>query len=452
MKPPIQENSGTGAAQQLPSRALVHGEGAGGWRAVLRVDALMRNSAWNFLGAATPAAVAIPCMGILARVLGAESFGLLTLAWGLVGYFAVLDFGLARSVCWLVAQDPRDAARHQTVVSTAVTVSLIVSVAVGALLLGFSARIPALLAVSPSHARDALTGARLVILTLPLLTVSAVLQSYLEGLQRFAEINLQRSVTGVLLPVLPLAFAFASPTFTVAAGGILAARIAALVIAVARIRPMRWTGLLAFHPRALAALVRYGGWIAVSNLVYPIIGLVDRFWVSNQLGAAVVASYSAPAELISRATMVPVSISRALFPSLSASALRRETTVAAARRATALVLVTAGPIAGLLLFFSGPLLTMWLGPEIARGATSILRILAVGYLLSSLAQIPFSALQARGHSRATAIVHMAETIPYLALLVALGIRYGATGVAWAWTVRVAVDYLLLLVLAAWLPH
>lgn len=415
-------------------------------------NGLLGNSLWNVVGSAAPTVVAIPITGLLARALGAEKFGLLTLAWGLVGYVAVLDLGVSRSVCWLVAQEPGDARRHEAVVGTSLSISLAVSLIVGMVLLVFAEGVPSMLKVTPANARDATTGAMVVLLTLPLLTATNVLQAFLEGLSRFRELNLQRSVTGVLLSVIPLAFVAARPSFTMAMWGVVTARVVGLALAFRGTRARDRVGWPGFDGHAFRLVFQYGGWIAVSNFIYPLMGFVDRIWLSSRIGAAAVAAYSAPAELVSRATIVPVAIGRAIFPSLSArdsSAAQRRPVIA---RATLLVLSSSGPVALAFFLLSEPLLRVWLGAEIAVGAAPVLRILSVGYLLSALAQVPFSTLQARGHARATATVHVVETLPYFVLLFVLGARFGAVGVAWAWTARVAVDYTVLAALARWVSR
>jgi len=48
--------------------------------------------------------VAVFCIPILIRGLGKERFGLLTLAWVLIGYAGLFDLGLGRALTQLVAQ------------------------------------------------------------------------------------------------------------------------------------------------------------------------------------------------------------------------------------------------------------------------------------------------------------------------------------------------------------
>ncbi|GJA48128.1 hypothetical protein KAM346_44170 [Aeromonas caviae] len=52
-------------------------------------------------------------------------------------------------------------------------------------------------------------------------------------------------------------------------------------------------------------------------------------------------------------------------------------------------------------------------------------------------------MQAKGYSNLTAIIHMIEVLPYLAALF-YGIKtFGILGVAVCWSLRMAIDFLLL---------
>ena len=63
-----------------------------------------RNVFWNLLGAGAPLLVAIVAIPLLIDSLGLSRFGVLTIAWMVVGYFSLFDFGLGRALTKLVAE------------------------------------------------------------------------------------------------------------------------------------------------------------------------------------------------------------------------------------------------------------------------------------------------------------------------------------------------------------
>src|ERR1700731_2607195 len=65
---------------------------------------LARNTIWNLLGNTAPMVGALICIPVLIRGLGKDRFGVLTLAWALIGYASLFDLGLGRALTQLVAR------------------------------------------------------------------------------------------------------------------------------------------------------------------------------------------------------------------------------------------------------------------------------------------------------------------------------------------------------------
>src|ERR1035437_2787972 len=79
--------------------------GDSGTRYSIMTDSRMlaRNTALNLAGQAVPIAVALVSIPWLIRGLGADRFGVLTLAWAAIGYFGLVDLGLGRALTHAVA-------------------------------------------------------------------------------------------------------------------------------------------------------------------------------------------------------------------------------------------------------------------------------------------------------------------------------------------------------------
>src|SRR5918998_1230956 len=65
---------------------------------------LARNTIFNFAGQAAPLLVALVAIPLLIEGLGTDRFGVLTLAWIVIGYFSLFDLGLGRAMTQLVAE------------------------------------------------------------------------------------------------------------------------------------------------------------------------------------------------------------------------------------------------------------------------------------------------------------------------------------------------------------
>src|SRR4029077_5554097 len=156
---------------------------------------LARNTLWNLLGNGAPMLVAVFCIPILIRGLGKERFGVLTLAWTLIGYASLFDFGLGRALTQLVAKK-LGAGEEREIPTLAWTSRLLM------LLLGFAGT-ACILLISPwltgrglsipeALQEETLRAFRLLAVSLPFVITTAGLRGLLEAHQRFGLINALR--------------------------------------------------------------------------------------------------------------------------------------------------------------------------------------------------------------------------------------------------------------------
>jgi O-antigen/teichoic acid export membrane protein len=89
----------------------------------------------------------------------------------------------------------------------------------------------------------------------------------------------------------------------------------------------------------------------------------------------------------------------------------------------------------------------WVGADFASRAAPVGVILLAGVWINGLAIIPFEHLQAIDRPDLTAKFHAIEVLPFLGILWVGLHTFGLVGAAWAWTLRVTVDALLLIFVA-----
>jgi O-antigen/teichoic acid export membrane protein len=196
---------------------------------------LARNTVWNLLGSGAPMIVAVFCIPILIRGLGTDRFGVLTLAWALIGYASLFDLGLGRALTQLVAQK-LGAGEEQEIPSLAWT-SLLLMLALGLAGTAVVLLISPWLAGRALNVPDALdaetlSAFRLLGISLPFVITTAGLRGLLEAHQRFGLINALRIPLG--------AFTFAGPLLVLPFSKSLVPVVATLVagrIAVCVLRP-----------------------------------------------------------------------------------------------------------------------------------------------------------------------------------------------------------------------
>lgn len=413
-----------------------------------RDASVLRNTAWNLAGIASPMLVGVYSLPRVIDGLGTDRFGILTLAWTLAGYFSVFDLGLGRALTHAVAQT-RGAGADRDLAS-AVWTGLALTAALGliatAAIAGCSPLIVRALRVAPGMSEEA--GRAMVVLafTIPLTTVSAGLRGVLEGAREFAAVNVVRAILGAATfagPLLALAFSRSLVgVMLVLLGSRLLVGVAYAVLAVRSLPALRARPVLA--RRSLGPLLAFGGWTTVGNLIGPLLSNVDRFLIASVVSVSVVAYYTTPHEVVSKLLVLPAAMVAVLFPTFAGIFREDRARVSRMyRRATNLTLFALFPPTLAIVALANPLLSLWLGSPFAMHSYSVMQFLAIGVLFNSVAYVPAALLQAVGRPDLPAKLNALELVFYLPALLLVLPRWGVEGAAVLWMARMLADVALL---------
>lgn len=406
---------------------------------------LARNVLLNLAGWVVPVVLALLAVPVLSRQYGPERFGLLNLAWSAVGYFSVFDLGLGRAVTQLLAArlGRGKASVVNEIVWTALALLIPLSLAATVAGLAAASTIAAYVAPDSTALRgEAVASVRLLALAIPTTVLTTILRGVLEAGQRFGAINALRVPLGVLTFGAPLVTLLFSSNVAhaiallVAGRGVLCAAHAWLCV---RAFP---TLVVATRARAVLArrLATIGGWITVSNVVNPLLVSMDRVVISSSLGLAAVGYYAAPQEIVTKMWLFTSALLPVVFPAFAATFRRApERSAVLFDRAARLTLVLLLPVAALLAMFAREGLELWLGAEFARAGAPVLRILVVAVYCNCVGQAAYTALQAAGRPRVTALSHLAQLPLFFGALTWATSRWGLVGAAAAWSARIIVD-------------
>lgn len=415
---------------------------------------VLRNTLWNLGGAGFPLLVGAVTIPYLISRIGVEAFGVLTLIWALIGYFSLFDFGLGRALTQQIAT-ARAAGQEEQVpgLAKAGLVFTALTGCAGGLLLAVLASPLASqwLKVSVELQHDTLVSFLVAALGIPLTTVTTGLRGVLEAYEDFRGVNLLRMGLGVANFALPaLSVILISNSLVWMVVGLVIARLLVLLAHLGLVHGRLAAGWLVtkIDRNYVRRLFSFGAWMTVSNIVSPLMVTADRFVISALLGAGVVAYYTVPFEALIRVLIIPGALTSAMFPRLAAVLTTDRGVARKLYRDCWLVLLAVLLPICLVIFFGAKWgLAVWLGADFAQHAWVVVCIMAIGLLFNGLAHIPFAAVQAAGNAKATAILHMAELVLYLPMLIVLLNLYGIQGAAVAWSVRVVLDLVGLTVLA-----
>ena len=414
---------------------------------------LARNTVWNLAGQAAPMAVALFAVPMLIRHIGTDRFGVLTIAWMVVGYFSLFDLGLGRAMTNLVAQSLGGNRLDElpAIVWTANGVMAIMGIAGGIVLAAVSPVLThSLLKIPPALQGETLHSLFLLSISVPMVISTAGFRGILEAQQKFGLLNVVKIPMGVATFLAPVAVLPFTNSLTALIGALVVAR--ALFLAVCIGLALRELPALrhrfAFSRALLRPLFVFGGWMTVSNVVSPLMMYVDRFLIGSLLTIAAVAYYATPYEVATKLLIVPGALVGVMFPAFSAAlAADRPRAGMLYRRSARYVALFLFPASFVLIVFGRDILQLWLGSEFAQHSTRVLQILSLGVLANGLALIPFALIQGTGRADITGKLHLMELPFYLAAVWYLTVHYGIVGTAVAWLARVVADCVLLFVLA-----
>lgn len=409
---------------------------------------LINSLIWNFSGQILPLLAALICIPILVDQLGNERFGFLAIAWVVIGYFSLFDFGLGRAITFIVAKRSAEKQDSNKIVNTALKFLLYISCFVLILfVLASDLIVKNILTVSVELKDEASAAIKVLSIGLPFVILSIGLRGILEAHQLFKRISFVTIPSGILLFVFPAVMSYFTSSLVFIFGSLVFIRIVQFLmflITVNLIARIRFFDDI--DKRELKLLLSFGGWMTVTNIVSPIMVNMDRFFIGAKVAVSAVTNYVVPFDLITKALVLPSAISGVLFPEFSKLQAAGETQSAFKLLIKSLLLLAAVfsiPLV-VVFIFSYELLSIWISADFALSSYEVLKVLCVGVFFNGLAYLPFSYVQGFGRSDITAKLHMIELIVYLPLLIGMITSFGIVGAAYSWFFRVFMDFISLM--------
>jgi len=413
---------------------------------------LARNTMLNLVGQIVPLLAAVIAIPLLIDGIGTERFGLLSISWMLLGYFSLFDLGLGRVMTKTVGEK-LGSSHHADIPSITWTGLLFM------LILGFIAMtlvlflapilVHRVLNIPADLLNEAGTGFLILALCIPIVTVSTGLRGLLEAYQKFGLVNIIRTLNGILLFTAPLLLLPRTDRLPWYIGALVTVRVL-IFIAYA---VFCFISIPALHnSRINLSLIRpmfkLGGWMSVSNIIGPFMVYFDRFLIGAWISVTAVTFYVTPYEVVTKMLLITAAVVRVLFPAFSASCHSQPDRAAMLySRGLKALMFMSFPICLIFITLAEPGLRVWLGEEFAAQGTAVARWLALGCFLNAPAQVAFTFIQASGRPDITAKLHLLEMPIYVAGLWLLMQHFGLAGAAIAWTGRIALETLLLLLFA-----
>lgn len=412
------------------------------------------NALYSMGSAAIPIVVTIVTVPWYLHLIGSERFGAMMIAWLLLGYFGQADFGIARAITQRISALGRQSRQNAETLWSGIFGVLVFSVFSAVLVYvasGYFFSGP--FKVGEGLRAEMMASRTALALCIPIIAITSVFAGALMGLERFKLVSAGNLASSIAMQVLPLLIAsYVGINLTLLIAAALVGRGLGLLIA----GTGAWFTMLRGHPMTASVaefrhLFTFGAWIMLTMIVGPMMTMADRFVIGATLGAAAVAVYAVPFQIASRSAMFPYAISQVLFPRFASD--EGERSLERCRNATVLIAQVYAPIVIGLTCLAAPLLDLWIGDNLDSRAILIGQIILFGFWTNAIAGVPYAYIQARGNPRFTALLHVAELPVYVAMLYLLGVNLGLAGVAAAFSLRCALDCVLLIASAkVWTPQ
>ncbi len=406
---------------------------------------LAKNTIYNLLGHVSPLLVAVIAIPLLIDGMGKERFGVLTMAWIAVGYFSLFDMGIGRATTKFVAE--YYARGLQKKIMGLVKASMLMLLAFGIIMGAVLAVITPwlvgdMLNIPEWLQSEAAVSFYLLSLSMPVALLIAGSRGVLESQQRFGIINAIRipaSVATFLIPVAILPFA---NNLIPIVGTLALSRVVVLLLQI----HYCYKGIAALGGEGrmdrdyFGSLLSYGGWLTVCNIVGPLLGSMDRFFIGSLITLNAVAYYATPFDVVTKLFIIPIGIMGVVFPAFSAfSAAQEDRLDSLHKRSLNYIIVTVAPVTAFIIAFAFPLVGLWLGPDFMSESAPVLQLLAAGVLFSSAARVPFNAVQAMGRADLPAKMFLLELPVYAGAVIYVTKNFGIVGTAALWLVRLVLE-------------
>lgn len=414
---------------------------------------IVKNTFYNLIGFFFPVIAALVFIPTLLEKLGDEKFGLLNIIWIVVGYFSLFDFGVSRTLTKVISEklSLQETSEIPEIFWTSFYLILIFSI-VGSivLLLLTPTLVNDVLGLSNVIKQESKISFYIMAFSIPVITTTAAFRGFLEAYQNFKIINLLRIIWGVSTFLVPIIVLVYTNYLTYIVLALVFLRLIMWLVHLficirteSRLKIFNKINLTAIRPIFILS-----GWITVTNIIAPAIVYVDRFLIGALISAAAITYFATPFEIVSKLLLIPNAIVGVLYPVIAYNyRLDFELVRRIFFKGAKYIFLIVVPIIVLMMVFAKPGLSIWVGARIANQSWFVMQLLAIGIFFNSLAQIPFTYLQAIGKPNITGKLHMIE-LPFYFIAMWFSIKlFGIKGAAAIWLLRSFIDCLLLFILS-----
>lgn len=406
------------------------------------------------MGLSIPLLVAAISVPKLLNGLGQERFGILAMAWGLIGYAGILDLGIGRALTQSISK--KIGQNKKKLIPNLLATATTLTMAMGGLGCFIIVLITIIYGVEwikkGSIPSDEVELCLLFLgFALPAQSMSATFKGVNEAFLNFRDINILRVCLGVLTFGGPYIALFYSNKLPLMIGVLVASRIAALFFyKYLAFKCLRSAGINrsegVFSKYSARYLMKFGGWITASSIISPIMVQSDRFFIGATISASAVSIYVLPYEVVVQSLVLVGAMSSVMFPSLTKLIYEKpDQWLMYFNKWLGFVVVVMAIVCCFMYLILPLLLDVWISKNLDPLSVQVGQVLCLGVFFNSISSMYYSLYHARGLVGITAKAHLFELPIYVFLLIWLLSEFGVVGAAYAWSIRMLIDLIILLI-------
>jgi O-antigen/teichoic acid export membrane protein len=405
-----------------------------------------KNTITNLIGIIAPLIAALYSIPQLISSLGDDGFSIILMIWALIGYFSLFDFGVGRSLTYEISSRMNEPIEviGSFIKAGLIIVSISAFIGVSLVYIFVVFFIREWYEISPLLLEDTISAFTIAAIAIIPTTITSGLRGALEGLDKFIASNINRSILGVSIFLLPvISIKIHGESLSIIALYLLAARILVMFFSIWQLRLFIFSKAAIKPVTLVPDLLKYGSWVSLSGIISPLMVYGDRFLLGAVLPISSIVYYATPQEGLLRLLVIPGALASALFHDLSANKKNYAKVQGDGSLYLKKISLVMGAIVFIVILCAYPFYVFWINEDFANQAYIPTVIMSIGIFFNSLGLISHTTISALGHVKFIGLLHTIELIIFIPTFYILTQYFGIIGASLAWTLRVVIDFFLL---------
>lgn len=299
---------------------------------------------------------------------------------------------------------------------------------------------------------DVVNAFRCISFVIPFILLISSVRSVLEGLLFFKFVNLMKFILNsslFLVPAVCLFFGISNLLYIVFF--ITAVRFFVFFVSflflVSKIPFLLVEFNLIGYKGIDARILKFTGWVALTNLIVPVIGQLDKLMLSTFRSPSEVTFYSLPLDLINGLYIIPNSIMIVLYPLFSKIFNDINTLNKIAKLISKILFIIMFPLSLLLSTFSFEILKLWQGLTVAINSKFVMQFISITIPLTAISWVYSNILLALGYSKILAFNLSIQLLIFTPLLYFSINSFGLKGATFIISLRLTCEALIYIIIA-----